>query len=65
MKDKRIVFDTSSEVTKKKGAKDINSEPEMKELKKIFGEMTGNGKTRTEQYLKDQDSNNTHPGDKI
>ena len=64
MKENHTICGTSSEVTKKKGAKDINSEPEMKELKKIFREMTGEEKTRTEHYLKDQDSNNTHPGDK-
>jgi len=51
-----MIFDTSCEVTKKKAAQDINSEPEMKELKKIFKDMTEEKKTRTGQYLEDQDA---------
>lgn len=59
MKDKHIIFDTSCEVTKREAAKDINSEPEMKELKKIFRDMSEEEKARAEHYLKNQDSNNT------
>ncbi len=33
---KRTVFDTSSEVTKKKAVRDINAEPEMIELKRMI-----------------------------
>ncbi len=57
MKDKRTILDTSCEVTKKKAAQEINSEPEMKELKKIFKEMTEEEKAQTMQYLKDQGHN--------
>ena len=35
MKNKRTIFDTSSEVTKKKATQDINAEPEMIELKRM------------------------------
>ena len=38
MKNKRTVFDTSSEVTKKKRVRDINVEPEMIELKRMIRE---------------------------
>ena len=36
MKDSRIIFDTSVEVTKKKNNSDINAEPEMVELKHMI-----------------------------
>ena len=36
MKNKRTIFDTSSEVTKKKAARDISTEPEMIELKRMI-----------------------------
>ena len=36
---KNIIFDTSSEVTKKKTVRDINAEPEMIELKRMIGEV--------------------------
>ena len=36
MKSKRAVFDTSSEVTKKKHIRDIDAEPEMVELKRMI-----------------------------
>lgn len=44
--------------------KTISQEPEMKKLIETSKDMTGEEKTRTEHYLKDQDSNNTHLGDK-
>ena len=44
--------------------KNISQEPEMKKLIETSEDMTGEEKTRTEHYLKDQDGNNTHPGDK-
>jgi len=47
----------------KKG-KNISQEPEMKKLIETSKDMTGEEKTRTEHYLKDQDSNNTRLGDK-
>lgn len=57
MKDKRTIVGTSCEVTKKKTAQDIDSEPEMKELEKIFRDMTEEEKAQTMQYLKDQGHN--------
>ena len=52
MKNKRTIFDTSCEVTKKKGVRDINAEPEMIELKQMIraGELDANRATR---HLKD------------
>ena len=38
MKNKRTIFDTSSQVTKKKAVRDINAEPEMIELKRMIRE---------------------------
>lgn len=42
-------------MTKKQGPKDLNSEPEMKELRKIFKDMPDGEKTHTKQHLKDQE----------
>ena len=52
MKKRPAVFDTSSEVTKKKRGKDINAEPEMIELKRMIraGELSGG---RTVKELSD------------
>lgn len=44
--------------------RNISQEPKMKDLIEVDREMTEGEKERTEQYLKDQDGNNTLQGEK-
>jgi hypothetical protein len=54
----KIVNDRT--VIDRKEGQDISQEPEMQELVEINHEMTEGEKTRTVEYLKDQDGNKTN-----
>ena len=61
---KRTVFDTSSQVTKKKAVRDITAEPEMIELKRMIreGELDA---ARTVATMKGKEAMKTKPKDNM